>query len=109
VRAAGGKKLNREIGGPRGELGRERRIPFDPGETRKLADSCFHDRLGQEADALAQDVDLAFGAHLAQDLEQGHAVVGHRGVLRVVGLLFQRREDDAVADHVHGVFAVTPV
>jgi hypothetical protein len=54
----------------------------DPGELGHLG---LHDRLGEDADALPQDVDLTLGAHLAQGLEQGHAVVGHRGVLRVVG------------------------
>jgi hypothetical protein len=30
----------------------------------------LHDRLGEEADTLAQDVDVTVGAHLAQGLEQ---------------------------------------
>jgi hypothetical protein len=55
------------------------------GDSGELGHLGLHDRLGEEADALAQDVDLTLGAHLAQGLEQGHAVVGHRGVLRVVG------------------------
>ena len=61
------------------------RVTLALGQPGELADLGLHDRLGQEPDALAQDVDLAIGAHLAQGLEQGHAVVGHRGVLRVVG------------------------
>ena len=73
----------------------------DPGELAHLG---LHDPLGEEADALAQQVEVAVGAHLAQGLEQGHAVVGHRGVLRVVGFSVQRREDDAVAVLLHGQF-----
>jgi hypothetical protein len=35
---------------------------------------------------------------LAQQVEHGHPVIGHRDLLFVVGLLSQRREDDAMAD-----------
>jgi hypothetical protein len=45
------------------------------GQTRGLAHLGLHDRLGEKADALPQDVDLTLGAHLAQGLERGHAVV----------------------------------
>ena len=77
-----------------------------------VVDDCthlgFHDRLGEEADAFPQDVDLALGAHLAQGLEQGHALLGHRGAPPCRRFLLQRGEDDAVAALVHGP-AVTPV
>jgi hypothetical protein len=55
------------------------------GDSGDLGHLGLHDLLGEQPDALAQDVDVATGAHLAEGLEQGHAVVGHRGVLRVVG------------------------
>jgi hypothetical protein len=61
------------------------RVALALGQPGELGHLGLHDCLGEEADALAQDVDLTLGAHLAQGLEQGHAVLGHRGVLRVVG------------------------
>jgi hypothetical protein len=56
------------------------RVTLALGHPGQLADLGLHDRLGQDPDALAQDVDVTAGARLAQRLEQGHAVVGHRGV-----------------------------
>lgn len=73
------------------------RIALALGRPGQLADLGLHDRGGQDADALAQQVDVAVGAHLAQGLEQVHAGIGHRGVPPVVGLQLQRREDGAVA------------
>ena len=55
------------------------------GGARDLADLGLHDRLGEDAHALAQDIDVASAACLAKRVEQSHAVVGHRGVPPVVG------------------------
>ena len=60
-------------GVPRGERDPEARLTHRNGYRERRWDT----RVGS--------IDLAIGAHLAQGLEQGHAVVGHRGVLRVVG------------------------
>jgi len=46
-----------------------------PGQPRHLG---LHECLGEDADALAQDVDVTIRGHLAERLEQGHIVVGHR-------------------------------
>jgi hypothetical protein len=73
----------------------------------QLADLGLHDRLGEHPDALAQQVDVAVGARLAQGLEQGHPVIGHRGVPSCRRFLVRRREDGAVAVLIHGP-AVTP-
>ena len=78
-------------------------IPLAVGEPGELGHLRLHDRLGEHAHALAEEVRIPVGDRLAQRLEQGHAVVGHRGVLSVVDLIPQRREDDAVAAFVHGL------
>jgi hypothetical protein len=57
------------------------RVALALGHPGELADLGLHDRLGQRAHALAQEVNITVGARLAQQLEQAHPVVGHRGVL----------------------------
>ena len=84
------------------------RVAFTLGHPGQLADLGLHDRLGEDADPLAQQVEIAVGAHLAQGVEQGHAGIGHRGVPPVVGQQLQRREDGAVAASLLGLSAVTP-
>jgi hypothetical protein len=71
-----------------------------PGEPGDLG---LHDRLGEHADALAQEVDVAVGDRLAHALEHRHPVLGHRGVPPCRRFLARRREDDAVAASLHGL------
>jgi hypothetical protein len=44
----------------------------------QLSDLFFHDRLGHHAHRLAQRVHVRVGSDLAEQLEQFHAVLGHR-------------------------------
>ncbi len=55
------------------------------GQPGELAHLGFHHRLGEHPHPLAQEVRVAVRGRLAQHLEQRHPVLGHRGVLRVVG------------------------
>jgi hypothetical protein len=48
------------------------------GGAGELGDLGLHDRLGQHPDPFAQDVDVPLGARLAQHVEHGHPVLGHR-------------------------------
>ena len=61
------------------------RVALALGHAGELGHLGLHDRLGEHAHALAQEVDVALGDRLAHRLEHGHPVLGHRGSLRVVG------------------------
>ncbi len=54
------------------------RVAFAARHTGEFGDLRLHDRLGQDAHALTQEVDVAVGDRLAHRLEYGHPVLGHR-------------------------------
>jgi hypothetical protein len=72
--------------------------PLAVGDSGQLGHLGLHRRLGEDPDPLAEEVGVALGPRLAQQVEHGHPVIGHHVLLLVVGLLSQRREDDAMAD-----------
>ncbi len=55
------------------------------GEAGELGHLGFHDRLGEHPHAFTQEVLVALGDRLAHRVQHGHPVLGHLGVLRVVG------------------------
>jgi hypothetical protein len=55
------------------------RVALTLGHARELGDLSLHDRLREHPNALAQDVDVSLGGCLAERVEHGHAVLGHRG------------------------------
>jgi hypothetical protein len=60
-------------------------VPLAVGQPGELGDLGLHHRLGEHPHALAQEVGIPVGDRLAHRLEQRDPVLGHRGVLRVVG------------------------
>jgi hypothetical protein len=78
------------------------RVALAVGHPGELGDLGLHDRLGEHAHTLAQEVGIALGDRLAYRVEHGHPVCGHRGVPPCRRFLARRREDDAVAALVVG-------
>ena len=78
------------------------RVALALGQPGELGHLGLHDRLGEDADALAQEVDVALGARLAHRSRARPSCPRPSWCSPCRRFSLQRREDDAVAASVHG-------